>query len=87
MPDVVLPDGRRLAAALGGRAALLAVACDPPEVPAGLVVVRVESLPLGARLYAGDVAVVRPDRHVGAVLRRPSAGELREAVGRALGAR
>ncbi|WP_172664120.1 FAD-dependent oxidoreductase [Demequina rhizosphaerae] len=87
VPDVVLPDGRRLAAALGGRAALLAVACDPPEVPAGLVVVRVEALPLGARLYAGDVAVVRPDRHVGAVLRRPSAGELREAVGRALGAR
>ncbi|MDN4475747.1 FAD-dependent monooxygenase [Demequina sp. SYSU T00192] len=85
VPDVTLPDGRRLSGALAGRASLVAVGCEPPAAPPGLTVVRVEALPLGARLYRGDVAVVRPDRVVGAVLRRPSAEDLSAAVARALG--
>ncbi|WP_062460647.1 FAD-dependent oxidoreductase [Demequina soli] len=84
------PVGRRVpdlgATALEpGRAFVLAVACDPPAPPAGPTAVRVESPPPGTRLYRGDVAVVRPDRHVGAVLRRPDASSLREAVRAALG--
>ncbi|GIG53292.1 FAD-dependent oxidoreductase [Demequina activiva] len=80
MPNVVLPDGRRLFAPIAGRAAVVAVACDPPPVPDGVVAVRVERAPRGTRLRAGSVAVVRPDRHIGAVLRSPGSAATEQAL-------
>lgn len=85
VPNVVQPDGRRLFAAIEARVAVISVACDPPAVSDGVVAVRVERAPRGTRLRKGDVAVIRPDRHIGAALRRPTATGLRDALASAGG--
>lgn len=76
MPNVAVAPGHRLFAQTAGGACVVAVACDPPEVPAGVVAVRIERAPRRIRLRRGRVAVIRPDRHIGAVLRAPKADDL-----------
>ncbi|WP_159448862.1 NAD(P)/FAD-dependent oxidoreductase [Demequina sp. NBRC 110053] len=85
VPNVVLSDGTRLFASTGATTAVLAVGREVPPVPRGVVAVRLEVPPRGTRLRRGDVAVLRPDRHIGAVLRRPSSASLLEAIEAATG--
>lgn len=81
LADVVLASGVRLTAELAGRAGVVTVGAD---LPAGLECaapcVRLEAAPARSRLRRGDVAVVRPDRTIAAVLRRPSQGQLDSAL-------
>ena len=85
VPNVVMPDGRRLFAELGARAAVVTIGCDAPALPTGVAGARLERAPRGTRLRPGHVAVVRPDRHIGAVLRRPDAATLAAAIESAAG--
>ncbi len=85
IPNVVLADGTRLMMRIAGRAAVVAIGCDPPAVPDDVVAVRLERAPRGTRLRSGSVAVLRPDRYVGAVVRKPTAEQLRDALATAVG--
>lgn len=85
MPNVVMADGRRLFGPIAGRTAVVAVACDPPPVPAGVVTMRLERAPRGTGLRRGSVAVVRPDRHIGAVLRSPDSASMAQALADTVG--
>lgn len=85
MPNVVLADGTRLMTRIAGRTAVVAIGCDPPAVPNDVVAVRLERAPRGTRLRTGSVVVLRPDRYVGAVLRRPTAERLAQALSHAAG--
>ncbi|MFN3866390.1 MAG: FAD-dependent oxidoreductase [Demequina sp.] len=85
MPNVVLADGTRLVSHTRGHTAVVAIGCEPPEVPEAVATVRLETPPRGSRLRRGSIAVLRPDRYVASVLRRPTAGELAEALTAACG--
>lgn len=84
MPDARVGD-RWLSETMHGGAAVVAIGVPPPRVPEGVRAVRLWRAPRGSGLRAGDVAVVRPDRHIGAVLRGPTvaavARSLRDHVG------
>ncbi|MFW2513653.1 FAD-dependent oxidoreductase [Demequina sp. SO4-13] len=86
MANVVLPDGTRMVSHTQGRAAVVAIGCDPPAVPAGVAVVRLEAAPRGSRLRTGHVVVLRPDRYVAAALHRPSSERLAEVLASTVGA-
>ncbi|MDN4479651.1 FAD-dependent oxidoreductase [Demequina muriae] len=86
LANVVLPDGTRMVTHTQGRAAVISIACDPPAVPPGMIAVRLESAPRGSHLRSGQVAVLRADRYVAAVLRRPSAQRLAEVLADTVGA-
>lgn len=81
MPDLVLDSGERLSAVLRGRPGIVVSGADAVDgVPPGVAVVRVARFPRRLRVRDSDVVVVRPDRHVGAVVRRPTAAQVRRAV-------
>ncbi|BDZ62270.1 12-dehydrotetracycline 5-monooxygenase/anhydrotetracycline 6-monooxygenase [Demequina sediminis] len=83
VPDAVLRSGERLASLLGGRAAVVGIGVDPPAID-GLATVVVDSgearRGLRRSLRRGHVLLVRPDRHVAAVLRGPTAADLAAAA-------
>ncbi len=81
VPDVVLSSGTRLASRLRGRASVVCIGSTVDvRVPEGVSVVRLERTPEGLGLARGSVAIVRPDRHVAAVLRRPQPAQLATAL-------
>lgn len=79
MPDVVLPSGERLAERLRGRVGVVAVGLDAPRIE-GVVTARLAGPVRHLGFRNGTVAVIRPDRHIGAVLRRPSAAAIAAAL-------
>lgn len=84
VPDVTLGSGERLSSVVRGRPAVIAVGRDVPPLPPGVSGVRVKRLAGAGGVRTGDLVVVRPDRHIGAVLRgaRPDlAGALRVTCG------
>lgn len=81
VPDVVVDSGERLSDLMSGRAAVITVGTDfRPSVPDGVVAVNLRRAPHGMWVPRGSVLVVRPDRHVGAVLRKPSESQIFAAL-------
>ena len=86
VPDVVLPSGRRLSSVLRGKAAVITIGAPAQaSVPPGVASVRLERFPRGWGLRRGHVLVVRPDRHIGAALRKPTPSEVADALSRCCG--
>lgn len=79
--DVTLPRGTRLSAALCGRGGVVTIGTSlAPELDCQAVCVGLEHSPQRSRLRKGDVAVIRPDRTIAAVLRRPTQAQLDSAL-------
>lgn len=80
VPDVMLASGQRLSSMVEGRAALITIGATTQDAPPGVVSVRLERFPRRWGLRAGHVIVVRPDRHIGAVLMKPEPRALADAL-------
>lgn len=85
VPDVVLLDGTRPSQVWRGRAGLLSVGPAPAWLPDDLPVVAVHRGPRGWLLRRGTLLAVRPDRHVGAVLTRPTRESVEQALRTSVG--
>ncbi len=87
-PDVVLASGQRLSERLLGGVGVVSIGTTlHVGVPDAVAAVTLERSPEGLGLRRGSVVIVRPDRHVGAVLRRPTERELAQALSDACGVR
>jgi 2-polyprenyl-6-methoxyphenol hydroxylase-like FAD-dependent oxidoreductase len=81
LADVTLPRGTRLSAALCGKGGVVTIATAvAPELNCPEVCVSLEHAPARSRLRRRDIAVIRPDRTIAAVLRRPSQSQLDAAL-------
>lgn len=87
LADVTLSCGTRLSGALEGRVGVVTIGGElASDIQCPVTCVRLDSAPRRSRLRARDVAVVRPDRTIAAVLRSPHQADLLTAVRLAGGA-